>query len=225
MRSKNKIVILISLLILVCLGISLFYLTSHHDHESSKHISLNKTIKNINRNTGKAKSNSVVKHVKKVNIKKLSVVLIGDSVSLGAKPALEKTFPKMIVNSKEGRQFAEAASLINQLKSQNQLPKVVIIALGTNGPFTQASGQDLINNIGKGHQIYWVNAYGTHLAWQDQVNQTIQKLVLKNNNVRLIDWAGYVKTRTNLLYDDGIHLKADGQAAYANLIKHALELR
>ena len=150
----------------------------------------------------------------------MSISMIGDSVTLGAVEALKNDFKDIEISAKEGRQVIQAESIVSNWKKQGSLKKNVVIALGTNGPFTEDVGQSLIDAIGKKHQIYWINTYGTHLQWQEKVNDTIASLARKNKNVQLVDRAKEGAKHQHWIYSDGIHLIPNAQVEYANFIKN-----
>ena len=58
--------------------------------------------------------------------------------------------------------------------------------------------------------------------WEQQVNDTLAAGVKKYKNAVLLDWHGYGGAHPEFFYDDGIHLKPDGAAAYAQLRGQAL---
>ena len=64
----------------------------------------------------------------------------------------------------------------------------------------------------------WVTVYGQHLQWQNDSNFIIHTLAEKNDNVHIIDWENTAPSHPEWFYDDGIHLNADGQVAYADLL-------
>lgn len=154
-----------------------------------------------------------------------AVVCIGDSVMLGASPAIEEALPDdAIVDAKESRQVSAAQEIVEQLKAEDKLGKTVIIALGTNGPDgLERNGQLLIDAIGTDRNIFWVNVFGKTLQWEDQSNAAINALVEKNENVRLIDWCGAATGNDDWFYQDGIHLKPSGQKEYARVIVEAVK--
>lgn len=151
-----------------------------------------------------------------------SITAVGDSVMLGAFPYIKKILPSCMIDAKESRQVVNAEDVFTSLENQGKLGNVVIIGLGTNGPFELSEGQDLIDSFGKDRTIYWITAYGAHLQWQDSVNATIYELAKRNANVNIIDWAEKAASHSEWFYDDGIHLSIDGQEAYANLIKQSI---
>ena len=150
------------------------------------------------------------------------VSMVGDSVMLGALPALQEALPGCTVDAKVSRQLWDAYAVLDALEASGQLGSIVVVALGTNGPFTVEDGQGIVDRIGPDRQIYWVTAFGTSLSWQEQSNSSIRALAEQNANVTIIDWAAAAAQNTGWLYSDGIHLQGDGQQAYAALIQSAL---
>lgn len=147
---------------------------------------------------------------------------IGDSVILGAVPSIQKAIPTCIIDAKESRQVSQAEKVAGSLDKQGKLGNTVIIALGTNGTFNEATGQSLIDMLGKDRNIYWVTVYGNHISWQDAANRAIDAVAEKNDNVHIIDWAGEAANHKEWFYDDGVHLNVNGQKAYADLILRSI---
>ena len=147
-----------------------------------------------------------------------TVTCVGDSVMLGALPALQQMMPGCVVDAKESRQVAEVIGILQNLEAQGKLGSVVVIALGTNGPFSQSFGQSVIDWLGPDRQIYWVTAYGATLRWQEESNSVIRAVVEANDNVTLIDWAGVAPSHPEWFYSDGIHLQQAGQQGYADFV-------
>ena len=150
------------------------------------------------------------------------ITAIGDSVLLGASPAVKKRFSKIFIDAKISRQVYQAQEIAKNLKKNGQLWDTVIIALGTNGNFNKKTGQDLIDYIGKKRKIYWINVHGKSVSWQKTVNQTIQELSEENENVTVIDWAKEAPSHEGWFYGDGIHLNTTGQRGYAKFLKKSL---
>lgn len=148
----------------------------------------------------------------------LSVTMVGDSVLLGASPSILGMMPDCVIDAKVSRQVLQADSVLDSLEQQNLLRQTVVIALGTNGPFSVEKGQELINRLGSGRTVYWVTAYGTDLSWQEDSNATIRQLAEINENVHIIDWAQAVSGHREWLCSDGIHLNATGRDAYAGIV-------
>lgn len=154
-----------------------------------------------------------------------SVTAIGDSVMLGAAPALQEAIDGIVVDAAESRQVRKGPELVKALKAKGQLGDTVIIALGTNGPFTEKTGQALIDAIGPDRSILWVKAYGKTLSWQDEVNKQIDSLAEKNTNITTINWPAEAAKHSDWFYNDGIHLKPAGRTGYAAFIQKVLPAR
>lgn len=154
-------------------------------------------------------------------VKDISV--IGDSVFLGASPSFKEIYEDAVIDAKVSRQVSKGIDVAKELDKNGQLGSTVIIALGTNGNFNEATGQELIDYLGADRTIYWINAYGKKLDIQDDVNKTIKDLADKNDNVHLISWAKKAKKHSDWFYQDGIHLNNEGQKGYAEFVSEAIE--
>lgn len=147
-----------------------------------------------------------------------SISVIGDSVFLGAAPSYQKLVQNAVIDAKISRQVYHGLDVAKKLDKKGKLGNTVLIALGTNGKFNEVTGQELIDYLGKDRTIYWITAYGKKLSWQKEVNQTIQKLAEKNENVSVIAWAKEAKKHPNWFYQDGTHLNTKGQEGFAKFI-------
>ena len=58
--------------------------------------------------------------------------------------------------------------------------------------------------------------------WEQQVNDTLAAGVKKYKNAVLLDWHGYAGEHPEFFYDDGIHLRPEGAAAYATFVAQSL---
>lgn len=151
------------------------------------------------------------------------ISVIGDSVFLGASPSFKEIYKDAVIDAKVSRQVSKGIDVAKELNKNGQLGSTVIIALGTNGNFNEATGQELIDYLGADRTIYWINAYGKKLDIQDDVNKTIKDLADKNDNVHLISWAKKAKKHSDWFYQDGIHLNSEGQKGYAEFVSEAIE--
>lgn len=151
-----------------------------------------------------------------------TVTLIGDSVMLGALPALQEAMPGCVVDAMTNRQIWDAIKVIDNLEANGQLGTTVVLALGTNGYFEQPQGQAVIDRLGPERQIYWVTAYGENLWWQELSNEPIRAIAAANPNVELIEWDVHAPGHEDWFYSDGIHLVDAGQLAYAEMISEAI---
>lgn len=149
---------------------------------------------------------------------------IGDSVMLGAVPAIQTVLPGGIIDAKEFRQVWDVRSVIRDLDAKEMLLDTVIIALGGNGSFSKSSGQELINTLGTDRTIYWIAPYGQYLTWQESTLRILNELAEENENLTILDWPKAASAHTDWFYDDGMHLNAAGQTAYAKFILEQLSM-
>ena len=152
-----------------------------------------------------------------------SITAIGDSVLLGASKEVKKKLPDCLIDAKVSRQVIQAKDIVEDLKSKGKLGDTVVLALGTNGTFSDATGKELIRAIGKDRKIYWVTAFGEHLQWQEESNHQIRSVAEQYRNVQIIDWASLAEGHPNWFVSDGVHLTSSGCKAYAKLYYDAID--
>ena len=92
------------------------------------------------------------------------------------------------------------------------------------------SDVELVNQDGQKRHFYSdvlkdkvviINAHVSR-PWEGQVNDTFAAGVPKYKNAVLLDWHSYGGAHPEFFYDDGIHLRPEGAAAYANFVARAL---
>lgn len=156
----------------------------------------------------------------------LDVTFVGDSILLSAASALVEIFPKAAIDGKVGRQLNQSADVVRQLEANGQLADIVVVVLGSNGPFTAEQLDNLADTIGNKRTIFFVNTH-VNRAWQDDVNTSLTEYVAKHKNAHLIDWKSIISKHPEWLYEDATHCNPDGAAGFSNLVANALfeELR
>ena len=131
------------------------------------------------------------------------VLIIGDSVTEGAKPALEKLLPNALVDGQVSRQL-----YVGQDVYANGLIR------------DESTVQALVDAV-DGKPLYFVTIR-CPLELQDPNNKVLRKFADKYDNVGIIDWHGASEGHSEYLVDDGIHLTPDGADAFALLVRKAL---
>ncbi|GAA4877433.1 peptidoglycan O-acetyltransferase OatA [Paenibacillus vulneris] len=150
------------------------------------------------------------------------ITAIGDSVMLDIAPYLEKLLPGIVVDGKVGRQFLEAADVIDQHKESGTLGSRVIIELGTNGPFNKKQLESLLDSLDSAKQIILVNTRVPR-KWEDEVNSVIAEVAETHPKVTLVDWYAASEGKNSFFAPDGVHLEAEGSEFYASLVAGALQ--
>ena len=148
------------------------------------------------------------------------VTAIGDSVMLAAATALKQRFPGMYVDAKESRQMSTAPGLIQTMLQQGDLGSVVLLGLGTNGPFDGSILTQIEQELGPSRILLLVNVHEPK-PWQDQVNATLAAAV-HPPRVCLVDWNAAITPHPELLWHDNIHARPSGAQLYTSLIASAL---
>ncbi len=156
-----------------------------------------------------------------------TVTAIGDSVMLGAYTQLINAIDTMFgapvtgMDAAESRQFSAGVDTIANLKNIGQLGQDVIVQLGTNGTVDPGEFDRMMGILSDRTKVIIINAK-VPKPWEQQVNDTLAAGVKKYKNAFLLDWHGYASQHPEFFYDDGVHLRPDGAAAYAQFVAKAL---
>ena len=155
------------------------------------------------------------------------IACIGDSVMLGASPALRQVLPDAYIDAEVSRYVGGGLEVAQRFAAGGRLGHVVILALGTNGPIAGADRytvqtEALLDYLGSRRRIFWVNVYAPHLAWQQTNNDYLAAMPAAHPNVTVIDWYHEVKDHPEWLSEDGIHPNDEGCAAYAALVRRTV---
>lgn len=147
------------------------------------------------------------------------VLVIGDSVTLGAKVALETTIPGTFVDAKESRGIETATGIIASYKATGKLPEIIVISLATNERnITETLLQNIINVAGNDRNFILVTAYAGPKQPRERQNQVLKAFASTRSNVYIADWWTISHNNWSLMYADHIHLNPEGRQTYANLI-------
>ncbi|MDO4797420.1 MAG: acyltransferase family protein [Coriobacteriales bacterium] len=150
------------------------------------------------------------------------VVLVGDSVSLGANENLNQKFPHGLMDTKGERQSGEALATLKAYVDEGVVGDDVVWSIGTNGVLDTTTMNDLVSTVGPDRQLWLVNLRTPNAKDVDN-NALIAKTVEANQNVHLVDWLGASQGHDNWFEDDGIHLTWDGRDAYVDLLVRTMQ--
>ena len=152
-----------------------------------------------------------------------TVTAIGDSVMLGAYVPLKSTIDTMFnadvtgIDAAESRQFSTGVDLIQSYKDKGQLGQIVLVQLGTNGPIDPGDFDRMMGILADRKKVLLINAKEPR-SWEQQVNDTLADGAKRYKNAVLVDWHSFGSAHPEFFYDDQIHLRPDGAAAYANFV-------
>lgn len=151
---------------------------------------------------------------------KYDVLLIGDSVTLGARDALNEAFPYGMVDAKVGRQATDALDVYRKYADQGVVGDTVIFAVGTNGALTQDTLQQIYDAVGKKRRLWFVNNRAPE-DWVSANNALLKSFGDAHENVGVIDWYGASSGHDEWFWDDGTHLRPQYAQEMANLVVKA----
>ena len=134
-----------------------------------------------------------------------------------AAPDVTKYIPNVKIYAEVSRQMWDAPGILASLQQQGELGDMVVIALGTNGPYgTEYLEKDCLYYGDR--PLIFINSVMPN-EWEWQVNETLDEFVEKTPGTYLVDWYEHAKERTDLLYNDFTHpMEGTGTVAYANLL-------
>jgi hypothetical protein len=143
---------------------------------------------------------------------------IGDSVLLGGKPAVESVFgPDVVVDALESRQFKHADDVAREMRSNGGLGDIVVLHLGTNGPFNSTTWDEVMTELSDRDRVI-VLTIKVPRRWESSVNAAITSGLERWPDVEVIDYKAFGDAHPELYASDGVHLTVAGRTAYANFI-------
>ena len=144
----------------------------------------------------------------------------GDSVLLGAQPALEALDPHVGVDAVEGRQAYIVLDAIVAAHQAGQLGPVVEIHIGNNGVINPSQLSNVLELLRDRHRVIVLNDHVPR-DWEGINNQNVASVASHFSNVTFINWNSIADANPGWFYNDGLHLNPSGAAGYAQLILKA----
>jgi hypothetical protein len=125
------------------------------------------------------------------------------------------------VNAAVGRSFGVGVEILTQRQNEGLLPDAVVIGLGDNGWVTTDQIDQAMHVLRDASVIALVNLKEPR-SWEAHDNAMVADAARRYPNVVVVDWHDASANHPEYFWDDGIHLRPDGAAAYAHLIAAAL---
>ena len=125
------------------------------------------------------------------------------------------------MDAEVGRQVSTGIGILQSWKDAGRLGDVVVVHLGNNGTFTPeqfAEMQSILEGVPK---VIFLTVKVPRM-WEEGVNQTLANGVAGMPNAVLLDWRAASIDRTDVFYDDGMHLRPPGAALYTELVNASL---
>jgi hypothetical protein len=139
---------------------------------------------------------------------------VGDSVMLGAADALAHAGIK--VDARGCRSIDDGLSILARRKRRHRLPRVVIVALGTNFAYTRGDTARALRILDPGQWLVLVTPRGDNAADAAAMRRAARR---HPHRVCLADWRRFSAGHDEWTSTDGIHLGPAGVRAYVRLLK------
>ncbi|MGB0114749.1 MAG: acyltransferase family protein [Ilumatobacteraceae bacterium] len=144
------------------------------------------------------------------------LVALGDSVMLGAAEELQAR--GFQVDAAQSRQMNTFVPTMATLRDNGTFGPVVVIHLGTNGPFSDQTLSDMLATVADVPVVLLLTAKADR-GWVADNNARLRAVPASHPNVSVIDWESLsAGCEGTCFYDDGIHLTQSGQNYYADMI-------
>ena len=149
---------------------------------------------------------------------------IGDSIMVDATPNLRARFPGLTIDAVAGRQVAVGIQAMQALAYSGRLGDTVVIALGTNGPFSSIQ-LDRIVALAGGRRIVMLTNYCPYCSWVPANNELIRNGCRQVPGCTVAEWEEVAAANPGWFYADGVHMPIGGPGgqAYADLIAQMLQ--
>jgi len=145
----------------------------------------------------------------------LAVIALGDSVMKGAAEELSER--GVFVDAVVSRQFTAFLPDVQAVRDAGLLGSVVIVHLGTNGGFPQASADQMMSILADVPVVVFVTGKADR-GWIAGNNAIIRALPERYPNVTVLDWEVIGSNCGDCFYGDRIHLDPSGQQFYTDLL-------
>jgi hypothetical protein len=149
-----------------------------------------------------------------------SRLAVGDSLMVSVTPWMRaKGFR---VHAEVGRQFSTAPGIVRSFGSD--LPRNVVVELGTNGTVSLAACRSVVRAAGKQRRVFLVTPRVPR-SWEQGNLRTLRACdsSFAPRRVRIIDWHEHSAGHPEWFAGDQVHLSASGRRAFARLIVRAVD--
>ena len=152
----------------------------------------------------------------------LHLLLIGDSIALGAADDFYAIFPNSICDAAISRYTTESYDIYDSyVNNQGWNGDGVIFALGANG-LMYDSLPTLRERMGPDTPLFIMTARAPYTTWEESNNQEMREFVEAHDNTYLIDWYAASEGHSEYFESDETHVNSTGAQAFAACIRDAV---
>lgn len=139
--------------------------------------------------------------------------MVGDSVALGARSAIERGIDGAAVYAMVGWQAADVLGILQRIRAAGELRSKVLIHLGTNGYVTEKQLRAMLELLRDRERVLVMNSRVPR-RWMAANNRLLATVVPQYPNAVLIDWHGIADPKPEYFVQDGVHLTGSGMRAF-----------
>ena len=152
------------------------------------------------------------------------LTVVGDSVALGARSALERGIDGAAVYATVGWQAADILKILERIRTAGDLQPKVLIHLGTNGYVTEKQLRAMLEMLRDRERVLVMNSRVPR-RWMAANNRLLATVVPQYPNAVLIDWHSLSDDRPEFFVQDGVHLTGSGMRAFVGAVVAAGDFR
>jgi peptidoglycan/LPS O-acetylase OafA/YrhL len=141
------------------------------------------------------------------------LTVVGDSVALGARSAIERGIDGAAVYAMVGWQAADVLGMLQRIRAAGELRSKVLIHLGTNGYVTEKQLRAMLELLRDRERVMVMNSRVPR-RWMAANNRLLATVVPQYPNAVLIDWHGIADPKPEYFVQDGVHLTGSGMRAF-----------
>jgi len=151
------------------------------------------------------------------------VSVIGDSVVLGARDAIQEAMPGAGVDAEVSRMPGAFTGRVKKLNRRDKLANTVVIHPASNGVINEEILRKILDPLQDYEKVVVVNA-SVPRSWEKPNNRLINKITKDYPNVVVADWNAEADGKSEYFVSDGVHLTKQGAAAFAELIRTSAQI-
>lgn len=169
------------------------------------------------------------------------ILIIGDSLTRDSRKEtmqlLKASGWTPTVRCWGGRRLDWASAQVARAKKLDQLPGIVVIAIGTNDmrwiarSVTEQRVRRLLDQLGPKRQILWVNTLASpgggdrfNRAKQRWFNRMLERVAKKHLNLQVLDWAAFGLAQ-DVRFANALHLNDRGNRIRAEFVSAEINAR
>ena len=151
---------------------------------------------------------------------KIKLTVIGDESAVDAVPYLKRRMQSVNGIYSNSKTLQAVVNDVKSLKSSKQLNTYVVIMAGRYGQVDKDAVDAVVNEIGEGHKILFVDT-PIETANKGAMTQEYISASNRHKSVYYVNWSKYASPYISYYYDDGLTQNKNGSSGLADFIAQA----